>query len=182
MLLSPRALKSLNCIEKTQLRIVWATFNGNPSPMIISCYSPTIASNETNITPFCDKLSFIAQHILKYNILIIGRDLNAQIGKVENNKFSMQNLPNRNGKYLTDFSLKNSLSCLNTIMLKHLDYILINRKWITKSSQQRYAWIDTEIRNSQNYKLWLVLTYQYRYKQWIYSNCWKQIWYSSGNI
>ena len=40
--------------------------------------------------------------------------MNVQIGKDKNNKFYLHNLPNRNGEYLTDFSLKNSLSCLNT--------------------------------------------------------------------
>ena len=41
MLLSPRALKSLNNIEKIQPRLMVATFNSNPSTTIISCYSPT---------------------------------------------------------------------------------------------------------------------------------------------
>ena len=35
------ALKSLNSIERIQLRIMYATFPGNPCTTIISCYSPT---------------------------------------------------------------------------------------------------------------------------------------------
>ena len=48
------------------------------------------------------------------NVLIISGDMNAQIGKDERNKFCLHNLSNRNGEYLTDFSLENRLSCLNT--------------------------------------------------------------------
>ena len=43
-LLNPLALKSLNSIEKIQTRMKVATFNGNFSTAIISCYSPTNAS------------------------------------------------------------------------------------------------------------------------------------------
>ena len=36
--------------------------------------------------------------------------------------------------------------------------------------------------NSQTHMLWLVLTYQQKYKQQTYSNSKKQIWYSAGHI
>ena len=51
------ALKSLNSIEKTQARIMCTTFNGNLCSTIISCYSPTHASDETDITSFYEGLS-----------------------------------------------------------------------------------------------------------------------------
>ena len=35
-------------------------------------------------------------------------------GKIENNKFGLHNLPNRNGEYLSDFSIENNISCENT--------------------------------------------------------------------
>ena len=41
LLIGPRALKTLNSIEKIQPRIMAATFDGNPRATIISCYSPT---------------------------------------------------------------------------------------------------------------------------------------------
>ena len=41
MLIGPRALKSLNNIEKIQPRMMVATFNGNLNVIIISCDSPT---------------------------------------------------------------------------------------------------------------------------------------------
>ena len=50
MLLSPYALKSLNCIERPQLRIMCVTFNGNLCPTIVSCYYSTNTRGETNIT------------------------------------------------------------------------------------------------------------------------------------
>ena len=51
MLLSPRALKSHNSIVEIQPRMKVFTFNGNPSKMLISYYSPTNASDENDLTP-----------------------------------------------------------------------------------------------------------------------------------
>ena len=108
-----RALKSLNSIEKIQPRMMVATFNGNPNTAIISCYSPTNVNKETDLVAFYNKLSSLVCSILKCNILIIGGDMNAQIGKNINNKFSLHNSSNRNGEHLTDFMLENRLTCLN---------------------------------------------------------------------
>ena len=52
-------------------------FNGNPCTTIISCYSPTNASDEMEIITFYNELSSLVQHILKHNVLIIGGDMNA---------------------------------------------------------------------------------------------------------
>ena len=57
MLIGPRALKSQHSIEKIQPRMMGATFNGNPSATIISCYSPTNVSEETELITFNDELS-----------------------------------------------------------------------------------------------------------------------------
>ena len=43
LLIGPRALKTLNSIEKIQPRMMAATFNGNPRATIISCYSPYLS-------------------------------------------------------------------------------------------------------------------------------------------
>ena len=90
-----------------------AVFNGNPSTTIISCYSPPNVSDETDLIAFYNKLSSLVRCIQRHNILISG-DMNAQIGKNVNNKFSLHNLSNRNGEHLTDFTLENRLTCLNT--------------------------------------------------------------------
>ena len=116
---------------------------------MISCYSPTNASDEIDIITFYNDLYSLAQHILKHNVLMVRGDINAQIGKDENNKFGLHNLPNRNSKYLTFFSFENSLSCLNTKLKKkkgklwtytypsntkvQIDYIFINKKWINST-------------------------------------------------
>ena len=114
MLLSQHALKSLNSIKKIQPRIMVATFNGNPSTTIISCDSPTNARDEADLDTFYEKQSSLVCSVSKDNVLIIGGDLNAQIGKKVNNKFSLYNSSSRNREYLIDFMLENSLTCLNT--------------------------------------------------------------------
>ena len=78
-----------------------ATFNGNPRATIISCYSPTNVSEETELVAFYDELSSLVRSIPKHNMLVIGGDMNAQIGKNGNNKYSLHN------------SIKNRLTCLN---------------------------------------------------------------------
>ena len=53
----PRPLKTLNSIERIQPRMLTATFNGNPRATIISCYSSTNVSEETELVAFYDELS-----------------------------------------------------------------------------------------------------------------------------
>ena len=65
MLIGPRALKTLNNIERIQPRRMVATFNGNPKATIISCYSPTNVSDETELVTFYEKLSSLVHSILK---------------------------------------------------------------------------------------------------------------------
>ena len=97
MLIGPRALKTLNSIEGIQPRIMAVTFNGNPRATLVSCYSPTNGSEETDIVAFYDELSSLIRSIPKHNMLVIGGDMNAQIGKNGNNKYSLHNMSNRNG-------------------------------------------------------------------------------------
>ena len=82
--------------------------------MIISCSSHTNASDETNLNTFYNVLSSLVCSILKHYILIIRVNINAQIGKNVNNKFSFHNSSNRNEEYLMDFMLENGLTCFNT--------------------------------------------------------------------
>ena len=113
ILMGPRALKSLNCIERIQPRMMVATFNGNPRAPII-CYSPTNVSEEIELVAFYDKLSSLVHSIPKHSVLVIGRDMNAQIRKNGNNKYSLRNSSNRNGQHLTYFMIENRLTCRNT--------------------------------------------------------------------
>ena len=139
MLIGPQALKSLNSIEKIHPRMIVATFNGNPRATIISCYSPTNVSEETEL------VASLVRSIPKYNILIIGGDMNTQIRKNGNHKYSLHNSSNRNRQHLTDFKIENRLTCLNTNFQKRegklwtytyayntkgqIDYVFINKKW-----------------------------------------------------
>ena len=145
LLIGPRALETLKSVEKIQPRMMAATFNGNPRATIISCYSPTNVSEENELVTFYDELSSLVRSIPKHNILVIGGDMNAQIGKNGNNKYSLHNTSNRNGQHLTDFMIENRLACLNTNYQKRegklwtytyanntkaqIDYVLINKKW-----------------------------------------------------
>ena len=61
-------------------------FNGDPNTTIISCYCPTNASREMDLITFYNELSSLVHSIPKQNVLIIGVDMNAQVGK-KNTKF-----------------------------------------------------------------------------------------------
>ena len=114
MLIGPRALKTLNSIERIQPKMMAATFNGNFRATIISCYSLTNVSEETELVTFYNELSSLVCCIPRHDVLVIGRDTNAQIRKKGNNKYSLHNMSNRNGQHLTDFMIENRLTCLNT--------------------------------------------------------------------
>ena len=145
MLIELRALKTLNSIERIQRRMMVATFNGNTKATIISCYSPTNVSEETELVTFYEVLSSLVRSIPKHNLLVIGGDMNAQITKNRNNKYSLHNTSNRNGQHLIDFMIENRLTCLNTNFQKRegklwtytyannskaqIDYVFINRRW-----------------------------------------------------
>ena len=137
MLIEPRALKSLNIIEKIQPRMMVETIN--------SCYRPTNVSEETDLIAFYDELFSLVPNIMNHNVLVISGDMNAQIRKNVNHKFSLHNSPKRNGEHLTDFTLENRLTCLNTDFQKRerklwtntyakntkaqIDHVFINKKW-----------------------------------------------------
>ena len=89
VLIEPRSLKSLNSIEKIQPRMMVATINGNPSATIISSYSPINVREETNRLAFDNQLSSLVSSFPKHNVLVIGGDINVQIGKNGNHKFSL---------------------------------------------------------------------------------------------
>ena len=97
------------------------------------------------LVTFYDELSSLVRSIPKHNMLVIGGDMNAQIGKNGNNKYSLHNTSNRNGQHLTDFMIENRFVCLNTNYQKRegklwtytyanntkaqIDYVLMNKKW-----------------------------------------------------
>ena len=62
----------------------------------------TNVSEETELVAFNDEQSSLVRSIPKHNVLVSVGDMNAQIEKNRNNKYSLHNLSNRNG-HLTDF-------------------------------------------------------------------------------
>ena len=114
MLIGLRVLKTLNNIERIQPKMMAATFNGNPKATIISCYSPTNVSEETELVTFYEELFSLVRSIPKHNLLVIGGDMNAQIRKNKKRKCSLHNTSKRNGQHLTDFMIEIRLTCLNT--------------------------------------------------------------------
>ena len=50
-----------------------------------SCYSPNNVNEETELVTFYEELSSLVRSIPKHNLLVIGGDMNAQIGKNRNN-------------------------------------------------------------------------------------------------
>ena len=144
MLIGPRALKKLNSIERILPRKMADTFNGNPRATII-CYTPTNVREETEVVAFYDELFSLVRSIPKHNLLVIGGDMNAQIGKNGNDKYSLHKTSNRNGQHLTDFMIENRLTCLNTNYQKRegklwtyscannskaqIDSVFIYKKW-----------------------------------------------------
>ena len=145
ILIGPSALKSLNSIEKIQHSMMVATFNGNPRATIISCYSPTNFSKETELIAFYDELCSLVRSIPIHNVLVISGDVNAQSRKNAKNKYSWHNTSNMNGQYLTDFPIENRLTSINANFQKRegklwtytyanntetqIDYVFINKKW-----------------------------------------------------
>ena len=144
MLIGPRILKSLNKIEKIQSRMMVATFNANPSTTIIFCYSLTNVSVGTDIIAIYNKLSSLVRSIPKHNVLIISGEMNAQISKNVNNKFSLHNSSNRNKEYLIDFTLENILKCLNIKFQKRK-----GKLWTYTYANNTKAQIDYILRNKK---------------------------------
>ena len=94
MIIGPRVLKSLDSIEKIEPRMIVTTFKNNPSATIISCYSPTNVCEESDLITFYDELSSLVRSIPKHNVVVIGGDINAPIGKNVNHKLSLHNSSN----------------------------------------------------------------------------------------
>ena len=106
--------------------------------------APTNVSEETELVAFYDELSSLVRSTPKH-VLVIGGDMNAQLGKNGNNKYILHNTSNRNGQHQTDFMIENRLTCLNTNFQKRkaklwtytyvnndkaqIDNIFINKNW-----------------------------------------------------
>ena len=118
MLLSPKTYKALNSVETINPRIMKATFNGNPAVTIISCYSPTNVSNTEDKDQFYSELTSLTRFIPKHNLIVIGGDMNARIGKSDAKASVYNAVTNENGRRLLDYIQECGLNGLNTIYRK----------------------------------------------------------------
>ena len=123
-------------------RIKKIYFQGNLQITIITCYSPTKVSKETEVDTFYTQLTDTIREIPKHNVLIIGGDFNAHLGQDNGYKFAYHQTTNRNGQMLNDFLIENNMICLNTKLQKweeqlwthlspnnvksQIDYLMIN--------------------------------------------------------
>ena len=105
-----------------------ATFNSKISTTIISWYSATNVSEEIDLIAFDNELSSLVCSILKYNVFVIGGDMNAQIGKNVNHKFSLNNSSNLNTKFQKREGKLWTYTYANNTKAQ-IDYIFINKKW-----------------------------------------------------
>ena len=106
LLVNSRAYSSLSNIETISPRIMVVTFHGNPNTTIISCYSPKNVSEELEVEQFYTEFASLTRQIPKHNMLVIGGDFNAQLGKLNNSKFSYHTNANRNGNMCTTSYMK----------------------------------------------------------------------------
>ena len=88
-------------------------FAGNPFIRIIVVYSSTNVAREEEIEQFNNSLCAAIGSIPAHNLLVVFNDFNAHLG-VDDATFTFHDTTNRNGEYLVDLMLENSLKALNT--------------------------------------------------------------------
>ena len=126
-------------------RIMVTRFQGNPQTTVISYYSPTNVSNETDAEIFYSDLSSLIRQVPKHNVLIIGGDFNAHQRQNDSFKLSYHQNSNINGEMFKNRLLENKLLYLNTHFHKiqgrtwkykgpnyrtsQIDYVIINKTW-----------------------------------------------------
>ena len=110
MLVSSQAYNTIASVEMISSRIMIVHFQGNTQSSVISCYSPINEEQGTEI--FYNKLICLTIQIAKYNVLIIGGDLNADLGKYSGYKYAYHQTTNRNGQMLKDYLQENNMLCL----------------------------------------------------------------------
>lgn len=151
-LISSRALKSCYSIISHNDRTIEITLHGNPMTTVICCYSPHNELPEEDVAQFYQELSTIIYAIPAHNLLIIGGDLNAQLGPSDA-LFTCADDTNRNGKHMKDFMEQHNLIATNTRFQNtksklwthrrpngqhvQLDYILARKKWINSIKNSR---------------------------------------------
>ena len=78
--------------------IMVTNFQENPHKIVISYYSLTNVSDETNAERYYSDLSSLFRQVPKHIIMKIGGDLNATVGQYHSFKLSYHQNSNRNGE------------------------------------------------------------------------------------
>ena len=138
--------------HKISHRIMVATFHGNPKLSFITAHAPHGGYPLKTREEFFDKLAETIHSIPLHNILIVGGDLNAQLGRdaAKNPHFGNSfyydiTKKESNGMLLSTLCKSTNMACVQTFFehprariwthrrpngdLEQLDHILINRKW-----------------------------------------------------
>uniref|UniRef100_A0A8D8SCW7 Craniofacial development protein 2 n=1 Tax=Cacopsylla melanoneura TaxID=428564 RepID=A0A8D8SCW7_9HEMI len=108
---------------------------------IISAYAPTEVSNMNDKETFYEELDTVCNKVPKHDMLLVMGDLNAQIGKYENQsqvagRFTLHEWNNENGELLTEFAARNRLHIRST-SFQHKDIHLGTWKmWGTNQVNQ----------------------------------------------
>ena len=110
-ILNDQARKSLTTTQIISGRICALEFQGNPKTIILSCYSPTNMSPQSEVESFCKDLNRFIHTVPPHNFLIICGELNARLGK-DHFPFAVVDSTNRNGQSRLSFMTDNELfSC-----------------------------------------------------------------------
>ena len=72
------------------------------------------------------------------NVHVMGGDMNAQIRKNGNQKYSQHNSSNRNGQHLTNFTIENTLTNLSTKKGEKTKERLIRKQYLCTDRQRLY--------------------------------------------
>ena len=85
-------------------QIIVTSFLGNLQTTVISYYSPTNVSNETDAERFYSDLSILIRQVPKHNVLIIEGDFNSHLGQNDSFKLSYHQNSNINGEMFKNSS------------------------------------------------------------------------------
>ena len=101
-LISTRTLKFCLSICSHSERIMGISLLGNPTTAVLCCYRPHNEQVEEAVTPFYQKLSTAINTFPAHNLLMIGGDLNAQLGPLDA-LFTSAEDTKRNDIHMKDF-------------------------------------------------------------------------------
>ena len=148
ILLTKRAHDVVTELHTVSPRIFGVTLDGNPRCTAFSVYSPTECASDDVAEEFHNELRATIASIPAHNLLAVGGDFNAHVGKEDNNDKSWyyHERTNRNGRLLKDTLLECEMENTNTRFQKHrrkmwthlsdgtltksqIDFILVRKKW-----------------------------------------------------